>query len=169
MLGSERLFVVMLGGTHPGAKVELHDVVFALGRDLQDTYPQLRAQWFGDARGAHVDSWMEVDGVERWQVRLSDQPAPVGAPRLFFINLGGYDAGVFGESHRYELVVAHDAAEAKRKGKALAEKSWKLPHKDALYAVDACLPVETVAGRYLVLIEGPHQGIRCRSDYLVIS
>ncbi len=169
MPGDGKLFVVMLGGTHPRARVELHDVVFAFGDTLESTWPQLREQWFGDARGAHVDSWMEVDGVEGWQVRFSATPASVNSPKLFFINLGGYEAGVFGESHAYLLVVARDAAEAKAKGKAQADARWMLPHKDALYDVDECIPVDSVGGRHVVLVEGPHAGIACGSDYLVIS
>ncbi|MFT4257218.1 MAG: DUF1543 domain-containing protein [Pseudoxanthomonas sp.] len=164
----EKLFVVMLGGTHPKAKVELHDVAFAIGDTLASTYPQLRAQWFGEARGLHVDSWMKVDGVEGWQVRFADAPPPADGPKLFFVNLGGYVQGEFGEAHKYVLVVAHDVAEAKAKGKALAGADWMLPHKDALYEVDACLPV-SVEGRHLHLAEGAHADVVFGSDYLVIS
>lgn len=164
-----RLFVVMLGGAHPKARVEVHDVAFAYGDTLESTYPQLRAQWFGAPRGLHVDSWMEVDGVDGWRIVLSDSPPSASAPRLYFVNLGGYRPGEFGESHAYRLVVAKDAGEAKAKGKSQADGGWRLPHKDALYDVDDCIPVEAVEGRHLALVEGPHRGIECRSDYLVIS
>lgn len=164
-----RLFVVMLGGRHARAHVEVHDVVFAVGATLADTHAQLRAQWFGAPRGLHIDSWLEVDGVEDWQVRVADTPAPAGGPRLFFVNLGGYAPGVFGEAHRYRLVVAADADEAKRKGKAQADARWFKPHKDALLEVDDCLPVTTAGGRHIHLSAGPHAGIRQGSDYLVLA
>ena len=45
------LFVVMLGGKHPAAKIEVHDVVFAFGDQLSDCHEQLRQQWFGAAKG----------------------------------------------------------------------------------------------------------------------
>lgn len=167
--GEERLFVVMLGGRHPRGRTELHDVVFAFGRTLADTHAQLRTQWFGAAAGLHIDSWLEVDGVEGWQVRLLDQPAAVGEPKLFFVNLGGYEDGVFGEAHRYLLVVAQDAAEAKRKGLERAGAGWAKPHRDALFEVDDCLPVEAGGGRHLRLLRGPHAGIRQGSDYLVLN
>ncbi|MCD7097942.1 DUF1543 domain-containing protein [Stenotrophomonas sp. MMGLT7] len=162
------LFVVMLGGKHPAAKIEVHDVVFASGDNLQAVYPQLKRQWFGQPHGAHVDSWLEVDGVEGWRVQLSDAAPAAGSPRLFFINLGGYEPGVFGEAHRYRLVVAHDAAEAKRKGKQQAGAGWDKPHTDALYDVDDCLPIDSVQGRYVHLVEAPHRGIAGHSDYLVL-
>ncbi|HAI93650.1 MAG TPA: DUF1543 domain-containing protein [Xanthomonadaceae bacterium] len=170
MSGDEgRLFVVMLGGRHPRGRTELHDVAFAFGQSLTDTHEQLRAQWFGAAAGLHIDSWLEVDGVDGWQVRLCDQPAAADEPRLFFVNLGGYEDGVFGEAHRYLLVVAQDAAEAKRKGLAQAGAGWIKPHRDALFAVDDCLPVEVGGGRHLRLLPGAHAGIRQGSDYLVLN
>lgn len=162
------LFVVMLGGRHPKAHIEVHDVVFAWGECLQATYPQLRAQWFGTARGVHVDSWLEVHGVDGWQVRLSDAPAPDGAPRLFLINLGGYAADEFGEAHRYVLVVATDKAEAKRAGKRQAARDWALPHSDAVLDVDDCIAVDRVDGRHVVLQHGAHRATVCRNDYLVL-
>ena len=165
----ERLFVVMLGGRHPRGRTELHDVVFAFGHALEDTHDQLRAQWFGAPAGLHIDSWLEVDGVDGWQVRLLDAPAPEDEPTLFFVNLGGYEDGVFGEAHRYLLVVAQDAAEAKRKGLERAGAGWAKPHRDALFEVDDCLPVEAGGGRHLRLLRGPHAGIRQGSDYLVLN
>lgn len=162
------LFVVLLGGKHPASKIEVHDVVFASGEQLQDTYPQLARQWFGARKGLHVDAWMTVDGVDDYQVRLSDiQPGP-DDPRLFFINLGGYEPGEFGEAHRYLLVVARDAAEAKRKGKAQAGAQWDKPHTDNLYDVDDCIPVDSVEGCYVQLLRGSHAGIGIFSDYLVL-
>jgi len=86
------LFVVMLGGKHPRARIEVHDVVFAVADTLQATYPQLRDAWFGSPKGVHIDSWMAVDGVDGWKVELSHLAPHSDAPRLYFINLGGYEA-----------------------------------------------------------------------------
>lgn len=164
-----RLFVVMLGGRHARANTEVHDVVFAVAPGIEQSYPQLRQQWFGDAAGLHLDSWMTVDGVEQWQVRLSADVPPADAPRLYFVNLGGYVAGEFGEAHRYLLVVADDPADAKRKALRQAGAAWIKPHRDALFEVDSCLPVGPIGGLHVHLVPGAHEGIRCQSDYIVIS
>ena len=37
-----RLFVVMLGGRHARANIELHDVVFAIAPSIEQTHEQLR-------------------------------------------------------------------------------------------------------------------------------
>ncbi|WP_028694159.1 DUF1543 domain-containing protein [Pseudomonas cremoricolorata] len=162
------LFIIMLGGRHPRASIEVHDVLFAQADSLEHTYPQLRAGWFGSAKGLHIDSWLEVSGVEGYRIEFSDAcPAP-GAPRLFFLNLGGYERGVFGEAHRYLLVVAADKAEAKRIGRQRMVRGWLKPHTDAVIDVDDCLPVDRIDGRYVHLLEGEHGGIVQRSDYLLI-
>lgn len=164
-----RLFVVMLGGRHARANTEVHDVVFAVAPSIEQTYAQLREQWFGEAAGLHLDSWMTVDGVEQWQVRLSDAVPAEGSPTLYFVNLGGYLPGAFGEDHRYLLVVANDAVEAKRKALLQAQAEWIKPHRDALLEVDSCLPLGPIGGLHVQLIPGAHAGIGSQSDYIVIS
>ncbi|MDH0747843.1 DUF1543 domain-containing protein [Pseudomonas sp. GD03842] len=163
------LYVVMLGGKHPRAKIEVHDVAFVVADTLDDAYPQLRREWFGDSHGLHIDAWMAVDGVDQWKVELSAlAPAP-GSPRLYFINLGGYDTRLFGEAHHYILVVAHNKREAIAKGKQHRLAGWSQAHTDAVMDVDDCLPIDAVAGRYVHLVEGPHRGVTYRNDYIVIS
>ncbi|MFT4246676.1 MAG: DUF1543 domain-containing protein [Pseudomonas sp.] len=159
----------MLGGRHARARVEVHDIAFAVGQDLEQTFPQLRTQWFGEPAGLHVDSWLDVDGVDGWQVRFSDTAPAADAPRLFFVNLGGYVAGTFGEAHGYRLVVAADAAEAKRTALTQVGGDWCKPHRDALFEVDDCLPLDRVSQRYIHLVAGPHAPIQQDSDYLVLS
>ncbi|KMN23793.1 DUF1543 domain-containing protein [Pseudomonas helleri] len=162
------LFVVMLGGKHPRAKIEVHDVVFAIADSLEATYPQLRQGWFGNPAGLHIDAWMRVDGVEGWKVELSPLAPLPGSPRLYFINLGGYEANTFGEAHHYLLVVAQDKNQAKSRAKQHMLKHWQQAHTDALLDVDDCLPIDQVSGRYIHLVEGEHRGVIQHNDYIVI-
>ena len=162
------LFVVMLGGKHPRAKIEVHDVVFAIADSLEATYPQLRQGWFGNPAGLHIDAWMRVDGVDGWKVELSPLAPLPGSPRLYFINLGGYEANTFGEAHHYLLVVAQDKNQAKSRAKQHMLKYWQQAHTDALLDVDDCLPIDQVSGRYIHLVEGEHRGVIQHNDYIVI-
>src|SRR5690606_12854879 len=115
--GMKQLFIVLLGGKHPRARIEVHDIVAATGERLADTYPQLREQWFGAANGLHIDAWMQVSGIDGYQLHFSNSAPAAGEPRLYLINLGGYTREEFGEAHRYLLVTAATRAEAKQKGK----------------------------------------------------
>lgn len=163
------LYVVMLGGRHPKAKIEVHDVVFAVADEFEGTFEQLRQQWFGSPKGLHIDSWLTVDGIDNYQVRLGDQAPGEDDLRLFFLNLGGYEDGNFGEAHQYLLVVAKDKAEAKQIGKTRIASHWDKPHTDALLDVDDCIPIDCIDGRYVQLHQGPHNGTLQQSDYIILS
>jgi hypothetical protein len=163
------LFVVMLGGKHPKAKIEVHDVVFVAAERLEDCYPQLKAEWFGSAEGMHIDSWMQVEGVDGYRIECSNQAPAEDEAKLFFINLGGYTPGAFGEDHHYLLLTAKDKAEAKQKGKSFLPKSWDKPHTDAVVELDDCVEIVEISGRYLRLTPGDHQPTLCYSDYIVLG
>ncbi len=162
------LLVIMLGGKHPRAKIEVHDVAFVVADSLSAAYPELRQGWFGSPAGLHIDAWMQVDGVDQWKVELSPLAPRPDAPRLYFINLGGYEQQTFGEAHHYLLVVAQNKTEAKAKGKQQMLRHWQKPHTDALLDVDDCLPIDFASGRYIHLVEGPHKGVMQRNDYIVL-
>jgi hypothetical protein len=166
--GEKMLFVVMLGGKHPKAKIEVHDVAFVVADCLEAAYSQLRQGWFGSQAGLHIDAWMAVDGVEDWKVELSTLAPQPGSPRLYFINLGGYESRAFGEAHHYLLVVARNKREATSKGKRHMLTHWAQAHTDTVLDVDDCLPIDEVSGRYVHLVEGLHGGITQRNEYIVL-
>ena len=93
---------------------------------------------------------------------------PAGAHHLYFINLGGYEANVFGEAHHYLLVVARDKQEAKRKGQQQLLQHWSQAHTDGVMDVDDCLPIDLVDGRYVHLVQGAHQPIIQQNDYITL-
>jgi hypothetical protein len=107
-------YVVLLGGEHPRAKLELHDIVFLFADRIEDAYDRLRAAWFAAPGKVHIDGWMELDGLDGYRIESADAPAVPGEPRLYCAQLGGYTESVFGEAHPLHLVVAPDAATAKR-------------------------------------------------------
>ena len=51
------LFLVVVGGRSPKANIELHDVRWVIGKKIEDTFDQLRNDWFGAYDGFHVDSY----------------------------------------------------------------------------------------------------------------
>jgi hypothetical protein len=163
------LYAVMLGGKHPKAHIEVHDVVFAVGDSLQALYPQLKQQWFGLAKGLHVDAWIAIDGIEQYQVQLSPVAPQPDALRLYFINLGGYLPDEFGEAHRYVLIVAHSKMQARGRARKYTLKQWQQPHVDAVLDVDDCVLIDQVGGHFVHLVEGSHQGVKFENCYLLIG
>ena len=145
-----KLFAVYLGGRATRANTELHDVVFAVGIRIEDTYPQLLEKWFGNPVGLHLDSWLELDVVDGYRVTLSDTPAPQ-PEKLFFVNLGAYDDS-FTELHANGFYVAASPEEAKKR--ALAQyftSGFELPHKDDLHDIDDCIALENINGLRVTL------------------
>ncbi|QLF94213.1 DUF1543 domain-containing protein [Pseudomonas sp. ABC1] len=165
----KQLFIVLLGGKHPRASIEVHDIVIATGTHLGDTHAQLRQQWFGSPKGLHIDAWMQVDGIDGYRLHFNDSLPAANEPRLFLINLGGYLPETFGESHRYQLVVAADATEAKRLGKQRIPSAWAKPHTDAIIDIDDCLPLDYVDGCHINLIPGPHRPPHFENDYILLD
>jgi hypothetical protein len=143
-LQSPTLFLVVLGGRTDQSLIELHDVRFVVGGCIEDTYPELRRQWFGRRRGLHLDSYMAVHCIDGWRVTLEPEPSSE-KQRLWFVNLGAYQPDSLAELHRFGLVVAPSLQAAK----ATAKKRWLLDalqqHKDDLSAVDDCLLIEQLS------------------------
>lgn len=151
---SDHLIACVLGGTASGARTELHDVAFAVGRDLESVHEQLLQSWFGEARGLHVDAWSILDSIEGYRVCLRRTPANNGL-HLYFINIGGYRHGEFGERHAWWFFGAANKSQAKARAKATLLRNCEQTHKDDMYDVDECLQLDTIAGWHIHLEADP--------------
>ncbi len=140
-----RLFAVYLGGRAPRCNTELHDVVFATGGSIEATYEKLMDRWFGDPLSVHIDSWLQLDAVDGYRIRLDRKP-PTHRERLFFINLGGYQPGQFTEQHASAFFVGHDDALVKQRAKRELLSGADSVHEDDLLDIDDCLNIDQVDG-----------------------
>lgn len=147
------LFLIYVGGRAANANIELHDVRFAAGRSIEDTFPALRSQWFGDPRSLHLDSYLRVRNVDGYHVSLRTQPQTIGE-KLFFINLGGYDPENLAELHEFGLFVATSSGKAKTRAREKLLVGSQSQHKDDLFEVDDCLNVAGVDDYFVHLQRG---------------
>ncbi|MBB3054870.1 DUF1543 domain-containing protein [Mucilaginibacter gotjawali] len=138
-----KLFMVLLGSKSPARNVEQHDYFFGIGQVLNDLVPQMRAFWPGTGNSLHVDGWREVTRVSgfRVEVVLKERDDFLALNRLFFINLGGYQADKLEEQHYTVLSVHSDRAQAARHAKqTLFYKTNTLKgagsHIDEKYGID---------------------------------
>jgi hypothetical protein len=141
-----KLFMFYIGGNCGSSNVELHDVRFSVGATPEDCYADLRRQWWGDPESLHLDSWGEVQQADGYDISIAQGPAPETGDKLFFVNLGGYDAAEFGELHKNLLIVAIDAKAAKAKALAQIE-GWFQPHKDRVFEVEKAVDITGALGR----------------------
>lgn len=147
------LFLVYVGGRAPKANIELHDVLFAAGSSIEDTYPSLREQWFGSPERLHLDSYLQVKNVDGYRVRL--RPGQPGhEEKLFFVNLGGYDPGNLAELHEFGLFVATSSGQAKTLARDKLLVGSQSQHKDDLFEVDDCLRIAGIDNYFVHLERG---------------
>lgn len=145
-----QLFIVYLGGSAPKGNIELHDVQFVIGNTIEDTYEQLKQNWFGTVKGLHLDSYKAIKGADGYKISIQNKPQNFDK-KLYFVNLGGYDESKLNELHEFALFVAADKAEAKEKAKKSLLKTSLHQHKDNLMEVDDCLELSSIGGKYIHL------------------
>lgn len=155
-----KLFAAYVGGEAAGANIELHDMRFVLGTRIEDTYDQLRAQWWGIPKSLHLDAWVALTHADGYSIELRDTPqnSPL---RLYYVNVGGYEAGRFTELHENLFVVAE--SEQKAKLRALKQvRHWESFHKDEMYEAEQCFDLASAAsenGLYIHLTPGAPEGL----------
>ena len=140
------LFLVVVGGRSPKANIELHDVRWVIGSKIEDTFDQLRNDWFGADNGLHIDSYKKIDSIDGYKINLRNKESRepqnkiskkgrISNKKLWFVNIGGYDPTSMQEKHEFGLIVASCPSEAKNKAKSKWLIDCKKRHKDDISAV----------------------------------
>jgi hypothetical protein len=109
-----KLYMLLLGSKAPGRHVEQHDFFFGIATGLKELVPDIKKFWRGAAGNIHIDGYREVANVDGYRIRAvpKDETSIQSEERLFFINLGGYQAGKLEEQHHVILSVRKDRAQA---------------------------------------------------------
>lgn len=153
-----KLFAIYIGGEHPSANIEIHDVRFVVATSIRETYDSLRADWWGTPGTLHVDCWAEIDHVGGYDVDLrSDRP--VGRERLYFVNLGGYDGLGFAEQHKNMFVVATSITDAKTQALQSID-GWTDAHRDDLFEAEKAFSLDQMIGDRLHIHLTPSEETR---------
>jgi|HubBroStandDraft_3_1064219.scaffolds.fasta_scaffold442693_1 hypothetical protein len=141
-----KLFAFYVGGKTETSNTELHDMRFAVGEGMEDCYESLRGQWWGTPESLHIDCWSEITHSDGYSISLHAE-ASSGVEKLFFANLGGYDADQFTELHSNVFVVAPNKAGAKKRALATVDH-WIKPHRDMLFEVEHIIGLSEVTASY---------------------
>jgi hypothetical protein len=109
-----KLYMLLLGSKAPKRNVEQHDYFFGIATSLKELVPEIKAFWPEAGTSIHVDGWREVNSVDGYSVKvmLKEQATVPCERKLFFINLGGYQADKLEEQHYIVLTVQEDRAMA---------------------------------------------------------
>lgn len=107
------LYMIQIGFRLPGMNTEGHDTLFVIAESQVEAYKMVKAR---RDYAEHVDTCLEVHQVEDQEVLVTAQPYEQ-ALKLWFLNLGGYRPGQFGEVHKCLLLTGKTLDEAKAKAK----------------------------------------------------
>lgn len=139
-----KLFALYIGGSTATSMIELHDVRFVIAETIENTYDDLRRDWWGTPESLHIDCWGELTCADGYNITLRDRPQEGVEEKLFFVNLGGYDPAEFQELHKNIFVVA--PTESKAKVKALKTvHGWASRHEDYTYDVERMVNISALA------------------------
>ena len=139
-----KLFAIYIGGEHPGANIEVHDMRFVVAADHRSDLRRLCWPSGGASPGSlHVDCWAEIAQADGYEVILRPEPFE-GPERLYYVNLGGYDGVNFAEQHRNVFVVADSLPAAKARAIQRAA-DWTDAHRDEMYEAEQAFALDAAA------------------------
>jgi len=117
------LYMILIGCTPKGRHIEQHDIFFGIAENIKALVPAIIDFWPGGERKMHIDGWREVKNVDGYSISVmpkTGEPAQASAPKLFFLNLGGYKQNEFEEYHYKMLSVATNKSVAIQQAKQTA-------------------------------------------------
>jgi hypothetical protein len=114
-----KLFMILLGCRVPDRHIEQHDFFFGIATSIKEMVPYIKIFWPEAADRLHIDAWREITTVDGYRVRVVEKPDAdtTSQPKLFFINLGGYQENKFEEQHYTIITVKRDKAAAFKEAK----------------------------------------------------
>ena len=142
----------------------MHDVRFVVGDNIEQTYSKLKAQWVGDKSKVHMDSYMQIQHIDGYQVEVVDTQHSQ-AEKLYFVNLGAYRADSLAEQHDFALYVARSSEEAKQRAKESLLAGMTHLHKDDLHDVDDCFAIDLLDSNLSIKLTPSGQAQAMKPDW----
>lgn len=115
---------------------------FCVGETIDDVWPQLFDSWWGIKKSLHIDVYADLSAFDGYRVEVCDaQQAEQGDTRLWFVNCGFYEPGVFGEGHAYRFFIGDKKPAVWKRVLSDVSKDFKGRHMDDFAAVDDLIDI----------------------------
>ena len=131
----------------------MHDVVFVVANSDDEASQKIKAKWFGTPSSLHIDSWFVAENIDGFSIKIVEHAPKNRNNHLYFVNLGFYKSGLFGESHFMTLVIANSKSAAIEQAKIKAPSDKEMIHSDNIYDLDDCIKVCEVDDYYVELTQ----------------
>ncbi len=148
---SPKMLVFCLGGHTEYGKLEVHDVVFVVAKTDKEAIEKMRKAWFGTQKSLHVDSWLIVESINGYEIRITKTKPPNKNTHLYFVNLGYYIPLQIGEHHFMTLVTAGSKREAMKLAMNECSSDLHMLHLDDLHDLDGCINIDKVDEYFITL------------------
>ena len=150
------LFLTYLGGRITGGNIEIHDVQFVVGANIEETFSELKQRWIGNKNSVHLDAYITLRYVDGYSITIANEPQYTQLS-LYFVNIGGYQKDKIAEQHEFGVFVATSEAHAISRAKQQLLRNTELQHKDDSYDIDDCFKVSLFdLHQYIHLTPTPH-------------
>lgn len=147
-----KLYMVAIGGKFKKANIEVHDVIFTIGDNFEETLDQIRQQWFGDKESLHVDAYQEVKGVDRYALSIKETPQESGK-EVFLVYLGGHVDELIEERHQLFLVAGDSISQVRTIVSDKYFGKYSKEHFDVVKPLNACLDNTSLNKTFIHLTE----------------
>lgn len=148
---SPKMLVFCLGGHTEYGKLEVHDVVFIVAKNDKEVTEKIRKAWFGTQKSLHVDSWLVVENIDGYEVRITETNPPNKKTHLYFVNLGYYIPSQFGEHHVMTLVTAESKKDAMKAAMNKYSSDLYMLHLDDLHDLIGCINIDKIDEYFITL------------------
>lgn len=107
------LFMINLGGKAKGTNIEIHDILFVIADNIEETYSMLIENWFGVIDGLHIDSYKKIKGIDGYRISIVEEEQ-IDYNNLYFVYMGGYNKNLTTELHEVGLFICDTEHSAKK-------------------------------------------------------
>lgn len=92
-----------------------------------------------------------IENVDGFEIEINQDKIKSTSNNLFFVNLGYYLQGIFGESHFMTLTVTKSRAEAIKIARNKLFANHQMLHTDNIYDIDECIRIEQIEDYHISL------------------
>lgn len=164
------LYAFYLGGKAKNATLEVHDVCFCIGNEVEDCFEEIKRKWFGEQKKLHIDAFVRLEIADGYRLEVSSIAPDLDnlevKKDLYFINLGGYINGVFSESHKSGLVVAGATLGAISRAKKVLEPKFEKIHGDNVVNLSKYFATQNI---YLILTPSKEVNSPTNNCYMFVK
>ncbi len=146
------LYIIVIGGRLKKTNIEFHDIKWAVGENIQDTFKRLKIECYEHLISIHIDSYTRLKYLDGYEIEIKnygseDNKLEYSDKFIWFVNLGGYKESCLMEQHAFTFIVCKTRSLAIETAKSKILKEVDKKHKDNIHKIDQIKYIFKAQGR----------------------